>query len=214
MTLLPAIAMIEESVVFGRCNSRLQEMRYHLEHPQEESIIMLFQQSFYYNYSFLQCPPCRYPNSINLKPPIRTSSRGNLQNRRPSNNSAVVSALSTVAKHQVALTVNTCRRDLDTEVDPITGLSKVSKHRAVDSDESGVKLRGIGAHQDCAGSLDRNGRTGDHRASGCCGNGWVGLDRERRVVAGAGLDERRRESVHGVRRERDVLRRREGCEFL
>jgi hypothetical protein len=46
MTLLPAIAMIEESVVFGRYNSRLQEMRYYLEHPQDKSIVMLFQQFF------------------------------------------------------------------------------------------------------------------------------------------------------------------------
>jgi hypothetical protein len=169
---------------------------------------------FYYNYSSLQCPPCNKPNFTDPTPPIKTSSRSNLQNRRSSHNRPIINALRTVAKHQITLTINTRSRDLYTEINPITSLSKVSKNRAASSDESSVKLRRIGARQDRASSLDRNGRPSDHRASGRRGNSWVGFDRERRVIGRAGLDERRRERVHGVRRKRDILRRRERAEFV
>jgi hypothetical protein len=155
------------------------------------------------------------PNSPNLKTPRqKQSSSSNLQNRRPSHNSRIIHALRTIAKHQITLPLNPRRRNLNTEINPIPSLRKIRKHRAPSRNKSSIKLRITSAHQHRARRLDRNRRPSYHRPRGRRGDRRVRFDRESRVCGRAGCDERRRESVDCVRRERDVLRRRERAEFL
>ena len=169
----------------------------------------------------------RLPPSVTITPsprcmvkpetPPRThqpSSRGKFQDRRSSNNSSIIDSLSAVAQNKITLSSNTLRRNLNAEVDSISGLGEVSEDRSSGGNERRVELRSPGARRQGRGRLDLHCLASSDGACGSRGDGWIGFHGQGWVGGRAGLDEGGRESIDRVRSERNVIRRREWAQLL